>query len=64
MARDLKKRPAKVQIIRMGKTSEYTLADETDWAIVFEDVLEIRATDGSKYYWPLASVTLWKVIPL
>jgi hypothetical protein len=56
-----KKRPAKIQVIRRGKTYEYALADETDWAIWQDNILQINAADGAKYYWPVDSVTLWKV---
>lgn len=57
-----KKKPAVLKVIRLGKTSEYQLADEKDWALLFEDtVLEIKAADGCKYYWPVASITLWTV---
>ena len=55
------KTPATIQVIRAGKTHEYQLADSKDWGIIFEDVLEIKAADGCSYYWPLDSVTLWKV---
>lgn len=55
------KTPATIQVIRAGKTSEYQLADSKDWAVIFDDVLEIKAIDGCSYYWPLLSVTLWKV---
>lgn len=56
------KRPATIHVVRRGKTFSYDLADEKDWGIAFENtVLSIDAADGSKYYWPLDSVTLWKV---
>lgn len=55
------KTPAILQVIRRGKTNEYELADSKDWGIIFENVLEIKAADGAHYYWPLDSVTLWKV---
>ena len=55
------KTPATIQVIRAGKTNEYQLADSKDWAVIFDDVLEIKATDGCCYYWPLPSLTLWKV---
>lgn len=59
------KTPAKIQVIRRGKTNEYALADQTDWALLFDNaVLEIRASDGATYYWPLDSITLWKVVLL
>ena len=55
------KSPATIQVIRAGKTNEYQLADAKDWGIIFDDVLEIRSSDGCTYYWPLLSITLWKV---
>lgn len=66
MPRDLKtppKVPVKIQVIRRGKTSEYHLAAETDWSIWQDTILQINAIDGVKYYWPLDSITLWRVVP-
>lgn len=65
MAREIKqKKPVKLLVIRLGKTNTYDLADHTDWALLFDNaVLEIKATDGAAYYWPLDSITLWKVAP-
>lgn len=40
---------------------EVPMADETDWGIIFEDVLEVKARDGVKYYWPVANLKDWKV---
>lgn len=59
-----KKKPVKILVIRRGKTNAYDLADHTDWALLFDNaVLEIKATDGCTYYWPLDSITLWKIAP-
>lgn len=56
--------PTLLQVIRLGKTSQYDLADKLDWAVLFDNtVLEIRAADGATYYWPIDSVTLWKTTP-
>lgn len=65
MGRELKHRkPVKIMVIRLGKTSTYDLDDFTDWALLFDNaVLEIKAADGATYYWPLDSITLWKVVP-
>lgn len=55
-------KPATISVVRRGKTFEYSLADEKDWALMFnETVLEIRSADKATYYWPLDSVTLWVV---
>lgn len=62
MATKQPKRPACIEVIRRGKTFLYDLDDEKDWGIAFDNlVLSIDASDGAKYYWPLDSVTLWKV---
>lgn len=59
-----KKQPIQLLVIRRGKTNQYDLADNTDWALLFDNaVLEIKSTDGATYYWPLDSITLWKVVP-
>ncbi len=55
-------KPATVELIRRGKSFTYELADFKDWALLFDNaVLEIRARDGATYYWPLDSITYWRV---
>lgn len=62
MAGKQPKRPAFIEVVRRGKTFRYDLDDEKDWGIAFDNlVLSIDAADGAKYYWPLDSVTLWKI---
>ena len=57
------KQPVTLSVIRRGKTYQYHLADKLDWSLMFENaVLEIKAPLGT-YYWPIDSVTLWKVEP-
>lgn len=36
------------------------LANNTDWAVIFDDVLEVKEPTGSTYY-PLNSVIRWVV---
>lgn len=56
------RKPATIEVVRRGKTFIYDLADEKDWGLAFDNyVLSIDAADGTKYYWPLESITLWKV---
>ncbi len=40
---------------------ELAMADEMDWGIIFEDVLQVRAKDGITYHWPVANLKDWKV---
>jgi hypothetical protein len=55
-------RPATVELVRRGKVFTYELADFKDWALLFDNaVLEIRARDGTTSYWPLDSITCWRV---
>lgn len=57
--------PVTLTVLRRGKTFAYELADNLDWAILFENtVLEIKSVQpAGKFYWPIDSVTLWKVEP-
>jgi hypothetical protein len=60
-----KPKPVRLSVVRRGKTHVYELSDKLDWSVLFEStVLEIKASDGAHYFWPLDSVTLWKVEPL
>jgi len=55
-------RPAVIEVVRRGKVFAYELADFRDWGILFENtVLEIKSRDGTAHYWPLDSITFWKV---
>jgi len=51
--------------MRRGKTFTYQLADTLDWAVLFENtVLEVKSVKpAGRFYWPLDSVTQWKVEP-
>lgn len=65
MAKTKPPEPVTLSVIRRGKTHDYQLADAMDWAVIFDTVLEIKSVDPvGKFYWPLDSVTLWKVTPL
>ena len=60
-----KAKPVTLSVVRRGKTFSYELAGEMDWAVIFDTVLEVKsAKPAGKYYWPLDSVTLWKVEPV
>lgn len=55
-------RPATIEVVRRGKTFSYDLADFKDWALLFDSaVLEIKGRDGLTTYWPLDSITCWRV---
>ena len=65
MAKPKTQEPVTLSVIRRGKTNSYQLADAMDWAVIFDTVLEIKSIDpAGRFYWPLDSVTLWKVTPL
>lgn len=52
--------PTLLQVIRLGKTYSYDLADKLDWAVLFDNaVLEVKTKEGKTHYWPLDSVTQW-----
>ncbi len=55
-------RPAVIEVVRRAKTFTYDLADFKDWALLFDNaVLEIKCRDGVTSYWPLDSITCWRV---
>ena len=55
-------KPATVEVMRRGKLFTYELADFKDWALLFDNmVLEVRSRDGIATYWPLDSITYWRV---
>lgn len=65
MAKSRTPEPVTLSVIRRGKTFSYELSDKMDWSVLFENtVLEVKPKGGALYYWPLDSVTLWKVEPL
>ena len=54
--------PVTLSVVRRGKTFAYHLASEMDWAVIFDTVLEVKSSEpAGKFYWPLDSVTLWKI---
>jgi hypothetical protein len=56
-------KPAKVTVILEDGASEmHDLAADKDWAVIFEDVLEIKSRGGVHYY-PFASILKWTVTP-
>lgn len=58
----IKARPAIIDVIRRGKIFTYELADFKDWALLFDNaVLEVKSRDGLTTYWPLDSITYWRV---
>jgi hypothetical protein len=56
--------PVTLSVVRRGKTFTYELADQLDWGVLYDVLIEIKSTEpAGKFYWPLDSVTLWKVEP-
>ena len=54
-------KPATVVVYpEYGPPATYALANDKDWSVIFEDVLEIRTVDGTTYY-PLGAVKRWVV---
>ncbi len=43
-----------------GEPEVHALADSKDWAVIFEDVLEIKAP-GQTHYYPLDAIRKWTV---
>lgn len=43
-----------------GPPATYDLTNDKDWSVIFDDVLEIKAVDGTTYY-PLGAVRRWVV---
>jgi hypothetical protein len=43
-----------------GEPEVHTLIDGKDWAVIFDDVLEIK-TPAAVHYYPLDSVRKWTV---
>lgn len=65
-----KSKPHKIQVtfeeVFEGEPDfiEYDLAAATDWAVIFEDVLEIKKIDGEHLYIPIDRLKGWSVKPL
>jgi hypothetical protein len=56
-----KSKPAKMTVILEDGTKEiHDLGGDKDWAVIFEDVLEIKSRDGTHYY-PFASLLKWTI---
>jgi hypothetical protein len=54
-------RPATIVVFLEEDAPEtHELASDKDWAVIFEDVLEIKSKDGVTYY-PLDAVRKWTV---
>jgi hypothetical protein len=66
MAKSRTPEPVTITVVRLGKSYSYQLADMMDWAVLFEnEVLEVKSAKPlGRFYWPLGSVTFWKVEPL
>lgn len=55
-------KPATLKVWLTEKPAvSHDLANETDWAVIFEDVLEVKTTDGEAVYYPLTNVEKWIV---
>ena len=56
-----RQRPATIVVfLEEGTPETHELACDKDWAVIFEDVLEIKTKDGVTYY-PLDAVRKWTV---
>ena len=56
-----RQRPATILVfLEEGAPEAHDLASDTDWAVIFEDVLEIKSKGGVTYY-PLDAVRKWTV---
>ncbi len=56
-----KLKPVTVTVhIGKGEPEVHALADSKDWAVIFEDVLEVKAGEVTHYY-PLDAVRKWTV---
>jgi len=54
-------RPATIVVfLEEGAPETHELVSDKDWAVIFEDVLEIK-TKGSVTYYPLDAVRKWAV---
>lgn len=49
-----------VVFLEDGSPESHDLASDKDWAVIFEDVLEIKGKDATTYY-PLDAVRKWTV---
>ena len=49
-----------VVFLEEGPPETHDLASDKDWAVIFEDVLEIKTKGGVSYY-PLDAVRKWTV---
>lgn len=59
-----KSKPAKLTVCPEDSSPEsHDLAADKDWAVIFDDVLEVKARDGTHYY-PLGAIRKWLVRPL
>jgi hypothetical protein len=59
-----KPRPAKLTVCpEDGPQENHDLGADKDWAVIFDDVLEVKARDGAHYY-PLGAIRKWLVRPL
>jgi len=56
-----KPKPVTVTVhLGKGEPEVHALADSKDWAVIFEDVLEVKAAQATHYY-PLDAVRKWTV---
>jgi len=56
-----KHKPATVTVhVGQGEPEIHTLADFKDWAVIFDDVLEVKTREQTHYY-PLESLRKWTV---
>lgn len=56
-----RQRPAMIVVFfEEGAPEAHELASDKDWAVIFEDVLEIKTKSGVTYY-PLDAVRKWTV---
>jgi hypothetical protein len=60
MASQRQKSATIVVFFEEGAPETHELASDKDWAVIFEDVLEIKTKTGTTYY-PLDAVRKWTV---
>ena len=61
-SRGKRKKPAEIKVWLTEKPPvTHDLADDKDWSVVFDDVLEIKTPEGEAFYYPLTNVDKWTV---
>lgn len=53
--------PVVIEIWGAASMERHELADEKDWSIMWDTVLEIKTKDGAKHYYPVDELLKWVV---